>query len=165
MNNKQKQTISLFNEIDTKYLSYPVSLIYMNIRSLRLNFSSFLVSINKIINKIKLIVLVETNISNNENNIYNIQGFNSVFLNREGKGGGIVVYIKENINYTQLSSNPNSFELLQIDVNINNKNISLLPIYRPPDQKVTEFIQELETIITKINKKQDIIIVGDMNID
>lgn len=72
MNKNQKQALSFYSEIDTKYLNYPFSLIYMNIRSLRLNFTTFLVSINKIINTIKFIILVETNITNNENNMYNI---------------------------------------------------------------------------------------------
>lgn len=64
-------------------------------------------------------MLVETNICNSENNIYNKNGFNSSFLNREDKGGGIVVYIKENINYAEISINTNSFESLQINININ----------------------------------------------
>lgn len=72
MNKNQKQALSFYSEIDTKYLNYPFSLIYMNIRSLRLNFTTFLVSINKIINTIKFIILIETNITNNENNMYNI---------------------------------------------------------------------------------------------
>lgn len=72
MNKNQKQALSFYSEIDTKYLNYPFSLNYMNIRSLRLNFTTFLVSINKIINTIKFIILVETNITNNENNMYNI---------------------------------------------------------------------------------------------
>lgn len=164
MNNKQ-QTLSNFNEINKNLLSHPLSLIYMNIRSLRLNFNTFLVSIAKIINKIKIIILVETNISNNENNIYSIKGFYSIFVNREGKGGGVAIYIKENLNYSQISLETKSFESIQTDININNKNISLLSIYRPPDKKVSEFIKELEIIISKINNKQEIIIVGDINID
>lgn len=86
MNLNKKQTITQFSEIDKEHLNYTVSLIYMNIRSLRRNFASFIVTINNIINKIKFIILVETNISNSENSLYNIPGFKSIFLNREGKG-------------------------------------------------------------------------------
>lgn len=164
MKNKTK-TLSNFMKINEKHLNYPVSLIYMNIRSLRLNFTSLLVSINKIINKLKFIVLVETNISDNENNMYNIPGFNSLYLNRENKGGGIAVYINENINFTQVSHSTKSFESIQINANINNNNLSLLFLYRPPHLKVSEFLEEIETTITKIKSKQEIIIVGDVNID
>lgn len=79
MNNKS-QTLNHFNQINNQYLSYPTSLIYTNIRSLRLNFNSFILSLNQIINKIKFIILVETNISDSENSLYNINGFNSVFF-------------------------------------------------------------------------------------
>lgn len=54
---------------------------------------------------------------------------------------------------------------MQIDININNNIISLLSIYRPPDKKVSNFVNELDTIINKIKKKQELIIVGDMNVD
>lgn len=137
MNLAKKQTITHFTEIDEEHLNSTVSLIYLNIRSLRRNFTSLLVRINKIIKKIKLIILVETNINNIENSLYNIPGFNSIFLNREGKGGGIAIYIKENIDYVQISLNSNSFEIMQIDVKINNHITSLLSVYRPPDKKVS----------------------------
>lgn len=48
--------------------------------------------LNSIIDKIKLIVLVETNISDSENNLHSINVFNSIFINREGRGGGIAKY-------------------------------------------------------------------------
>lgn len=132
MHKNQKQTIDSFTQINKNFLSYPNSLIFTNIRSLRLNFTSFLTSINNIINNIKCIILVETNITDSENNFYNINGFNSVFVNRKSRGGGIAVYIAEHIAFTNISINSNFCEIIQIDLNIDNKNISLLSIYRPP---------------------------------
>ena len=57
MNNKI-QTLDNFNKIDKQCLSYLTSIIYTNIRSLRLNLSSFIVSINQIINNVKYIALL-----------------------------------------------------------------------------------------------------------
>lgn len=165
MNKKTNETLNHFHEIDTKYISCPISLIYINIRSLRLNFTTFLTNINRIINKIKIIVLVETNISDNENIFYNIHGFNSVFLNRDGKGGGIAVYVKENIEFSKLSTKTKSFELIQLNINTSSEPLSLLSVYRPPNLKIPEFITELDTVVNNIKKKQEIVIVGDMNID
>lgn len=64
------QTINNFDEIDKNLISYPTSLIHMNIRSLRKNFIPFLTHIKNITNKIHLIILTETNITDEENNLY-----------------------------------------------------------------------------------------------
>lgn len=80
--NCTKEIINNFNEINENYLDYPLTFIHMNIRSLRKNFLTFLVQIKKIINKIHLLILTETNITNNENQYYHIDGFNAIFLNR-----------------------------------------------------------------------------------
>lgn len=165
MNNKNKQYLNNFSQIDKKSLSHATSLIYMNIRSLRLNFSTFLTTINNIINQIKVIVLVETNITDDENRFYNIEGFNSIFLNRGSRGGGVAVYIAENLFFTKTSLNTNSFEIIQIVININNKTTSLLSLYRPPSANILMFIKELDEIINNIKKKQNIILVGNINID
>ena len=121
MSNNKKQTLKNFNEINKQSLSYPISLIYLNIRSLRLHFNSFLVSVNNIISQIKFIILVETNITDAENNFYNIKGFNSIFLKRKKKGGGIVVYIAEHLSFNKVSLKTNSFEIIQLDVSIQNQ--------------------------------------------
>lgn len=163
--NDNEHYLENFNKIDKKLLSYPLSLIFMNIRSMRLNFSIFLATINKIINPIKIIVLVETNITDQENRFYNIEGFNSVFLNRENRGGGVAVYIAENINFNEISLHTNSFEAIQIDMNVDNKITSLISLYRPPSANIPLFMKELEEIINNVKRKQNIILLGDINID
>ena len=138
----------------------------MNIRSLRKHFQTFLTTINNIIEKIQLIVLIETNITDDENCFYNIHGFNSTFLNRgEGKGGGIVVYTKQNINFKHIKISTVYFELIQLELEINKQPLSLLAIYRQPKLNKNLFIIELEKVIKQIAIKQNIVIVGDINID
>lgn len=165
MSQIHKLTLDSFNQIDKQLLSYPVSIAYMNIRSLRKGFTSLLTTINNIINKLTILILIETNITNNENDLYSMKGFNSIFLNRDGNGGGIAVYIKENIAFTTISLNVKSFETIQIDLNVNNQIITLLPIYRPPALNINEFLAEIDTTINSIKKKRELIIIGDMNID
>lgn len=165
--NKVKQTnvINNFNQIEDVLINNSSSFIYMNIRSLRKNFNIFLANINKIIANIKIIILVETNIVDDENQFYTITNFNSVFLNRNGKGGGIAVYVKENINFTTTHINTTYFETIQIDLSIDNNIITLFPIYRPPRHNTNMFINELEQIINTIHKNRVMIVVGDMNVD
>lgn len=142
--NKVKQTnvINNFNQIEDVLINNSSSFIYMNIRSLRKNFNIFLANINKIIANINIIILVETNIVDDENQFYTITNFNSVFLNRNGKGGGIAVYVKENINFTTTHINTTYFETIQIDLSIDNNIITLFPIYRPPRLNTNMYVHK-----------------------
>lgn len=154
-----------FNQITPKLISYPLSLIFLNIRSLRTNFNSFLATIHGVLDKIKIIVLVETNIKDEEIPFYGINGFNTTFINRENRGGGgIAVYIKENIKHTNVSVNSISFETIQINIETK-ETVTLFAIYRPPSLNVSTFIHELDELLKTIKKQQNAIMVGDINID
>lgn len=163
--NSDNKTFFNFNEIKINEISCQLSLIHMNIRSLRKNFVTLLSHINQIQNKISLLILTETNITDNENDLYKIHGFNALFLNRDGRGGGIAVYIKDDINFEVNEIEANSFETISIDLSINNKTTSFISVYRPPHLNINHFIIELDQAISKFNKKNDTIVVGDMNID
>lgn len=110
----------------------------MNIRSLRLHFTLLLANLHNIINNINFILLVETNITNEEQHLYGINGFTSYFLNRDSRGGGVAVYIREKIQHTNININTNSFEAIQVNITNNNNNFSLFTIYRPPKTNVNE---------------------------
>ena len=49
-----------------------LSSVYMNIRSLRKHFSTFIANIKPILFKLNIIILVETNIRNEESHLYQI---------------------------------------------------------------------------------------------
>lgn len=115
MNNCQNTTDHV-DQIQYKFLlNTHLNLIYLNIRSLRKNFSQFLATINKIANKINIVVLVETNVRDNKNNFCKITGFKSLTTNREGRRGGIAIYIKENINYSLITT---AAETMQIGITL-----------------------------------------------
>lgn len=164
--NFQNQIFNNFNEINDNELTQNISILCMNIRSIRKNFTEFLIWTKNIINKIKIIVLTETNINDNENQFYQINGYNSVFLNREGRGGGIAIYINEDLHFKNLNSNTTSFESMKLELIFNSNDvITIVPCYRPPNMNIKTFIDELDQSLNEINKKQGIILVGDMNID
>ena len=76
-------------------------------------------------------ILVETNMSNAENDLYMINGYNSIFINRKRRGAGIAVYIKKQIGFSSNHANNKFFESIEVDIIYNQQNIMLLPIYRP----------------------------------
>ena len=46
-----------------------------------------------------------------------------------------------------------------------NETIAVLASYRPLNQNINTFSNELEIVINKVNKKRECILVGDINID
>ena len=53
-------------------------------------------------------ILVETNMSNAENDLYMINGYNSIFINRKRRGGDIAVYT--NIDSLRTTATLNSLK-------------------------------------------------------
>lgn len=164
--NSTNKILNSFNELEEHLNTKNISLICMNIRSIRKNFTEFLTRTNNIINKITAIILTETNICDDENKFYAINGYNSIFLNRINRGGGIAVYIKDTVSFKTFITNTQFMESLQVDLSISiDKIITILACYRPPNLNVKNFIKELDNCINNINKRQDIILTGDMNLD
>lgn len=160
------ETINNFSEIKNEVMNFPLSILHINIRSLRKNFNALLTYIKNIINKTDLIILSETNITSDENALYGIAGFSSIFANREGRGGGIAIYVNENIKYSNIQTHMSSAESLRIDLTTTHDTIiSVISIYRPPKLSQKRFLKELEENINNVSKKHELIVVGDMNID
>ena len=65
--NYSEDIINNFNEIKSNYLDFSLNIIHLNIRSMRKNFLIFITNTAKILHKIHLIVLCETNITDEEN--------------------------------------------------------------------------------------------------
>ena len=74
------------------------SLLSLNIRSLRRNFSSLISFLTTFLLKFNLIILVETWLTKDIDNIFNISGYRQVNLYRNKNGGGIKVFYDEAYN-------------------------------------------------------------------
>ena len=90
----------------------------------------------------------------------------------------ITVYLNQNISncdYSDYSVNMENESSGIWDIHtkdpVTNKNIEIVDIYRPPkdnnsNENVNLFIQEITTIIQKLNKSQSLsVLVGDFNLD
>lgn len=124
--NSTNKILNSFNELEEHLNTKNISLICMNIRSIRKNFTEFLTRTNNIINKITAIILTETNICDDENKFYAINGYNSIFLNRINRGGGIAVYIKDTVSFKTINTNTQFMESLQVELSIS---IELLELF------------------------------------
>lgn len=118
-----------------------------------------------------VIVVSETWVSNDLIQLYRIDGYNSVFSCRKnGTGGGLVVFVLDNLTFTtncslELSSVPKPINFIQISISVsNNRSIVVSAYYRPPDDRnLTDFFNHLELILSASNSIH--VLVGDINID
>lgn len=97
-------------------------------------------------------------------NFYSINGFNFIHSSRVGKkGGGLAIYIKNNIKYHLLTSTHEPFHKIKIELLIDEQIIKLVAYYRPPNpNNSSSFMKDLES---ELDCNLPLIIAGDINID
>ena len=95
-----------------------------------------------------------------------VDNYSLVRRDRVGaRGGGVCLYIKRGVSFKKIQTSP-TLEQLCISLTISNIQLSLCVIYRPPNQNVNVFIDELETTVSNLLQLSDsFLILGDTNID
>ena len=100
-------------------------------------------------------------------NQFRINDYKNFRLDRNRFGGRLILYINENIPGKPLQENihlPN-FEVIAIEFYQNNQKWLLLGLYKPPNQKTSDFIQNLSLILDHFLKKYDKVrLIGDFNL-
>ena len=98
------------------------------------------------------------------NSRYHHNSYNTIRLDRNGHGGGILVFIKN--CYLILEQRCyNNFEIVAYKLKIKNQICNFLSVYKPPNVNNNLFIETLQDIINNYDNKQPIFIIGDPNMD
>ena len=150
-----------------------LSLLHLNVRSMRNKFDSILNYLNSLAHDFSVIALTETWLNDNDDETFQLPGYNLTQLNRNNKnGGGICVFTKENLKIKPrtdltIENDSKNIESLFIEIiNENYKNVIIGTIYRPPNNKFRDFECDLKDILSKLDKKnKPCYIMGDFNID
>ena len=146
---------------------------HLNIRSIRNKLDS-LKNLNDSLNKnLDIMGLTETRLNKNGcEQYYNLEGYDYVGINRTNKkGGGVCIYIKEQLNHKNredLTTNiEDIFESVFIEIFTTiGKNIIVGVIYRPPNNKFEIFENAMNELLNKIDSENKICyLMGDFNID
>ena len=86
-----------------------------------------------------------------------------------GRGGGVVLYIKEDIQYKVINSIPDSSDFQTIFVEIENphsRNVVVGVTYRPPYSSIDSFTNYLETCLDSLTRNnKHIYLMGNFNIN
>src|SRR6218665_557068 len=110
---------------------------------------------------VSVLVLTETWFDSNYEEFVKIPGYRSVLRSRvDGGGGGVGFLVREGIVHQCLdldklgvTSRPNTFECLFIQLNFKRGSCIMGVVYRPPGQNLEEFNIEIDHLLTEISKR------------
>jgi hypothetical protein len=142
--------------------------VHVNVRSLRKHWESLLYELKDAIEKIDVIVLTEVNVNDEEATVYQMKNFKQTTSCRKNrKGGGIIIYYRDNYVFQKIVYNFEQTESLNIKLTNAKEKIeyTILAIYRPPSSNIELFLTDLQWWLNNGTKKNDtILMVGDINI-
>ena len=143
-----------------------ISIISVNVRSLKANFEKFLVNTEQLETRPQVIIVSETWLSSKDcHSWYNIEGYNMHATNRPSRGGGVCIYIDEKLKVSKVIELAEG-EMLCVEVQtLNKKVIRIIALYKAPSDDNSLFLNKIESAFTNVNKSLPTIIGGDFNID
>lgn len=121
-----------------------------------------------------IIIITEHGLKPDQIKQIQLKGFEltSSFSRENHKWGGVAIFVKNdlNVSITEIPLNHISQELITelaaIEIKEKKKHTVIIGIYRPPNQDITPFLEKMDELLQKFsNKKTNIIILGDLNID
>ena len=148
------------------------SILLCNIRSCRKNFLDFTSYFDNVISNYLCIILVETLLTNEYDDLFTLRSFKSYNAYRDNYGGGIHLYVKDALCATILS--PYTFvndncEMLCVQMTCDNNKFVLCCIYHPPTSdhaRNYDFIDHIYQILMAVRcLGLPVVLVGDMNLN
>lgn len=120
-------------------------------------------------NNYKIIAVTETWLAPEfPSNLIHMPGYELIRADRPSRGGGVCLYVHCSLKYKMINIdyvNTEHLEQLWVSININKIKTSIGVLYRPPHSPIN-CLNELENVLTNICMDcQDIILMGDLNID
>ena len=144
-----------------------LSLCHINIRSL--SRVKLLAIKTSLIEDYDIITLSETFLHQGiGSDLFSINGFHDILRkDRDGHGGGVAIYIKDNIAYKRLYDyEVDGIEAIWVSVQTSEGKILICNCYRPPDRN--DFWDSFDAVIENIkqtNSYRYMYIIGDLNAD
>ena len=159
---------------NTKYTKNSgIAICHINIRSLKANYENVVTKMDLIQNEIApchdIITLSETWLNANDDaNTFLLQGFQEPFvLNRNGMGGGVLCWVKQNIGVKRrLDLEISNWETIWLEIRLHNKIFLLCTTYRPPNDN-DSYWENLQNSLDNCSFSdiKNLMIIGDINAD
>lgn len=138
----------------------PISVLYLNMRSLRNKMQDLeVLTVQK---NCDIVIINEIWIKSHETSFYNLRNYHSIYNCRDQQeGGGCAIFIKNGIEFNVLSTEEN-FNLIIIGITIDSQILKIGTAYRPPLSNIPEFCEYLQRYIIVHTK---LLFFGDVNIN
>lgn len=143
-----------------------LSTLHVNIRSIRKHWDEFLAIVRGRFPPIDVLVLTEINIHEDLVPLFKIQQYSSFsFTRRVGKGGGIMIYVRDNLVVSSINVTFTVAECVALQICLQDAELTLIAVYRPPSENANVFVSELDNILGNVRSTRAICLVGDFNLD
>lgn len=102
-----------------------------------------------------------------DSSLINIPGYQFIRCDRKSRGGGIALYLKNNIKFSKIQLEANDrLEQLWISCKINKQSTAIGVLYNPPDNPYHQMVDGFEESISHVLPTHaTILCCGDINID
>ena len=119
---------------------------------------------------IDVIILAETKLDNSfPRNQFSLPGFKApIRLDCRSNSGGLLVLISQQITSKVIKNipMPSDIQAIAVELKVKNTKWLLLPIYRPPCQKETYFLEKIQNVIDIGSQTlHNMLVLGDFNLD
>lgn len=143
----------------------PVNILHLNIRSIMKNLDELVVFLNELSLEFQMIVLSET-FHIYDCDVIKISSYTTVYNEgRLNKNDGVVVYIKEGMDFTYQVKDICDIKIIEVNVKAGTENFIVTAIYRSPSTDPKRFNIGLHEYVQSIKRTDLHIIAGDTNID
>ena len=142
---------------------------HVNLRSLRKNWDYLNILLDEASIEWDIICLTEISIKEDETSLYEIENYTAVWLTRETTktGGGLAIFVNNKYegNYDYKIGKLGTNDLISLNINNGKENTEILFSYRQPNSVMKEFLDDLAHLIKSYKLKENVIWIGDVNID
>lgn len=153
------------NAIAEDGLSQEISILHINIRSIRKHWDQLCVYLSRNV-VTDVIVLTEVNVDATRQTCYDLDGYQKYALCRENRrGGGVFIYVKDAWICSRIDVNFQNAEVIALSINKREETYILCGIYRPPSKDTNMFLKELSPFLQQHMNEKQLLLVGDLNID
>ena len=136
-----------------------------------MHFDNFLMNYASEANNLfDVIAFCETRMSEDLTSVYRAPGYAFFHQPRNRLGGGVALLLNEQLSpkhLSQFSYTHESLECISASINTMDGECIVISLYHPPGSKIGPFFDDLEELISSIdkNKYKQVYIMGDFNID
>lgn len=141
-----------------------ISLMCLNVRSIKNKLDDLKVLIDEIGHP-DVLCLTETWLYSSIEDQFHINGYNVVFLSRDGeRGGGVAIYISEDLSYAEGRKIHNNYFILEVIIKAGPFSVNVICVYNPHIDNAMKLFDDLEMLYS-LHYKSNLVIVGDFNIN